>query len=618
MTVPFLAATTALICEVLGLFSILFSADVERNLLAIFVGVGILFRVLGLRWSNSILRVLVVFIVIGSIGVTLQSHSSAVQSISRGIVLVHVLLWAAKDFAYFRFWRLGIGFVELVLAAILTPETHMFFLIFFFTVSAALSLSFGFLQNRLEQHLPKELSRPFSSKMLIGVIASSLGIFLSSLVIFPILPRSNWGGNSSQWIEAGYTEKVSFLGNTLQWARGNPRPMLWLIKSSEDKWNQLVPMGLLRGRALDQFDGIEWSAGSNEIDNSYSETGGPKIQIQREAMDSEALPVPYGTTQLHLQNRDLSRLVSGEYLSRRWINGRVTYEVTVGGKKEFQSKPKKVHFQPGFNPEDHPGFWSLVNKLSANAKNENQKIQAVVKYLQPFSYSLDPVEGTEGSKQHPIENFLLEKKRGHCELFATSAATLLRAMGVPTRLVVGFRAQIREGDILKISNVDAHAWVEVYTQGTGWFPLDITPSLPPLETSWYESFSEYYDWVNIYWNQYILGYEFDWRELARTYRNEGILLAAILFLIFIWRRLPSRKGTQPRHQVTKVFQKWERKAKFSSFERTAKGRVLLRQYREIRFSKLDPDLQRLSLLDQEFQKEYGQFASAPESSAEGK
>lgn len=616
MTVPLLAAITALLCEILGLFSILSSTDVERNLLASFVGVGILFRLLGLRWSNGILRILVVFLVLGSIAITLQSHVSAVQSISRGIVLVHVLLWSAKDFAYFRYWRLGIGFVELVLASILTPETHMFFFIFFFTVSAALSLSFGFLENRLQQHQPQELTRPFSTKMLAGVIASSLGIFLSSLLIFPILPRSNWGEGNNQWMEAGYTEKVSFLKNTLQWARGNPRPMLWLIKSSEDKWNQLIPMGLLRGRALDHFNGVDWTAGSNEIDNYYYEPTGPKIQIQRESLDSEALPVPYGTTNLYLQNREHSRLVSGEYLSHRWVQKRVSYEVAVGGTKEYQSKPKKVHFQPGFNAKDHPEFWSLVQRLSANAKNENQKIQAVVRYLQPFSYSLDPVEGTESNRKHPIESFLLDKKSGHCELFATSAATLLRAMGVPTRLVVGFRAQIRDGDILKVSNVDAHAWVEVYTSGTGWFPLDLTPSLPPAETSWFENLSEYYDWVNIYWNQYILGYEFDWRELVRSFRTEGIFVFALLFIVFLWRRLPKKLPPQPRGQVTKVRKRWERKSKFGAFQATPNGRNLLNQYEEIRFSKLDPDLERLSRLDHQFQREYGQFVSARESLSE--
>jgi hypothetical protein len=76
-----------------------------------------------------------------------------------------------------------------------------------------------------------------------------------------------------------------------------------------------------------------------------------------------------------------------------------------------------------------------------------------------------------------VAEFLLRKKAGYCEYFATSAVLLLRLQGIPARYVKGVtvRPESRVGDHHVVRESDAHAWVEAYLPGTGWVEADPTP-----------------------------------------------------------------------------------------------------------------------------------------------
>lgn len=94
-----------------------------------------------------------------------------------------------------------------------------------------------------------------------------------------------------------------------------------------------------------------------------------------------------------------------------------------------------------------------------------------------FEYSLDA--SIKDSSVDPVEDFLFNRKKGHCEYYATSLALMLRAVDVPTRLISGFKG----GTVNSITGAfdveqrHAHAWVEAYVDGQ-WITLDATPSSP--------------------------------------------------------------------------------------------------------------------------------------------
>jgi len=80
-------------------------------------------------------------------------------------------------------------------------------------------------------------------------------------------------------------------------------------------------------------------------------------------------------------------------------------------------------------------------------------------------------EGTD-----PVEHFLTESHRGYCMHYASAAALMLRALGFPARYVSGFTADCAPDAQVSVPDHAAHAWVEVYVEGFGWYPVEVTPA----------------------------------------------------------------------------------------------------------------------------------------------
>jgi TgpA N-terminal domain/Transglutaminase-like superfamily/Domain of unknown function (DUF4129) len=89
-----------------------------------------------------------------------------------------------------------------------------------------------------------------------------------------------------------------------------------------------------------------------------------------------------------------------------------------------------------------------------------------------FTYSLQTAPGAGGDA---LVEFLTVGRTGYCEQFASAMAMMLRTVGVPARVAVGFTAGVDEGDRRTISTSDAHAWVEAWFPGIGWTAFDPTP-----------------------------------------------------------------------------------------------------------------------------------------------
>ena len=87
-------------------------------------------------------------------------------------------------------------------------------------------------------------------------------------------------------------------------------------------------------------------------------------------------------------------------------------------------------------------------------------------------YDLDTPAMAEG--EDFVAHFLSEG-RGYCVHFATAAALLLRMNGIPARYVSGYTADIIPGETAQVPDYAAHAWVEIYLDGYGWYPVEVTP-----------------------------------------------------------------------------------------------------------------------------------------------
>ncbi len=90
-----------------------------------------------------------------------------------------------------------------------------------------------------------------------------------------------------------------------------------------------------------------------------------------------------------------------------------------------------------------------------------------------FTYSNDPrVVGA------PLVGFATTTRSGYCQYFAGAMALMLRYLGIPARVAVGFAGPTFNGDAWAFTDHDAHAWVEVWFKGYGWLPFDPTPAVP--------------------------------------------------------------------------------------------------------------------------------------------
>ena len=103
-------------------------------------------------------------------------------------------------------------------------------------------------------------------------------------------------------------------------------------------------------------------------------------------------------------------------------------------------------------------------------------IEAYLRDSGEYRYTLD--QSIQDPKIDPIEDFLINRKEGHCEYFATALALMLRAEKIPTRLVSGYKGGIahpEKKDWLEVQQRFAHVWVEAWVNKDGWTTFDATP-----------------------------------------------------------------------------------------------------------------------------------------------
>jgi protein-glutamine gamma-glutamyltransferase len=151
-----------------------------------------------------------------------------------------------------------------------------------------------------------------------------------------------------------------------------------------------------------------------------------------------------------------------------------------------------------------------------------------------YEYTLDLVGRTSG---HPVEDFLFEWRRGHCEYFASAMVLLLRSQGIPARLVSGFLGgeyNPLDGYYL-VRHDNAHAWAEAWVDGA-WRVYDPTPASgrPALsrDLDLGRLFGQAWDSVEFFWDRNILSYGHQeqqgllyqvfsaWVDWARTWRRK--------------------------------------------------------------------------------------------------
>jgi hypothetical protein len=127
-------------------------------------------------------------------------------------------------------------------------------------------------------------------------------------------------------------------------------------------------------------------------------------------------------------------------------------------------------------PSDFPEpVRKLARTITAGAHGPYERAVKLVQYFHSplFKYSFDT---NLGDSPDDLTEFLTKTRTGFCEQFAASYAALARAVGLPSRVAVGYQQGTLGSDgLYHVTNRNAHAWPEVWIEGAGWLPFEPTP-----------------------------------------------------------------------------------------------------------------------------------------------
>lgn len=410
---------------------------------------------------------------------------------------------------------ISFAFVLIASTATISVVFPVWVLVFLFLAVLVLML--------LESKDPYEQNRGLDLALR-GHLSTALLITLLVVVvavpIFVVIPRGTLGALPAKRVSghlSGFSEKVSLgeMGEILI----NEEVVL---RIKVDKPPQQVPPQLKwRGIAFDHYDGKTWSStrGLRQVprDDRYQGflVAGRRRQEEfliRQTIHQEPLTrVLFGLPDIILISGRLHRpyvFQDGNRSFRTAGVGVRTYTVfsdVMTREEKLSQAPVPVYLQapgrhylqlPGLDPE----VSRLARRITSGITNPIHKAFVVEQFLKEnYQYSL---ENTSASSRDPLHDFLFETRAGHCEYFATAQAVLLRTLGIPTRVVNGFKRgdYNRWNGYFMVRHSDAHSWVEAYFPGREWIEFDATPAVSAgASLPGFAAFRELLDAIDLAW-----------------------------------------------------------------------------------------------------------------------
>lgn len=120
------------------------------------------------------------------------------------------------------------------------------------------------------------------------------------------------------------------------------------------------------------------------------------------------------------------------------------------------------------------GVYALAGQITQDAQTDFDRAAALCAYLRSaYPYTL--AQNVPPAGRDFVSWFLLDERQGYCTSFATAMAVMARMVGLPARYIEGYAAVPDSDGVARVTQQQAHAWVEIYFSGFGWLPFDPTP-----------------------------------------------------------------------------------------------------------------------------------------------
>jgi transglutaminase-like putative cysteine protease len=243
-------------------------------------------------------------------------------------------------------------------------------------------------------------------------------------------------------------------------------------------------------------------------------------------------------------------------------------EYTVTSYVDYNARepltPNEIEVFRRLPDDSSPRARALVQTWLVDDPSGATIIARAMDYLrsQPFFYTLTP----PALGAQPVDEFLFETREGFCEHYASAMTVLMRAAGLPARVVMGYQGGELNGfgGYYVIRQSDAHAWTEVWLEDEGWIRVDAVAAVAPervalgstryggdrgfiasavFRNSWLRQAMLAWDSVNTRWRAWILGYgpeiqralldRLGFGGLRRAERSAVLLGLAVVATVFI-------------------------------------------------------------------------------------
>ena len=251
------------------------------------------------------------------------------------------------------------------------------------------------------------------------------------------------------------------------------------------------PLLYFRGPVLSSFDGREWRPlrsvfASRPAQAALQVRGAPvRYQVTQEGNTRPWLLVLDATAEApQLKGYTPAMTSELQWRTDRLLTDRVRY--TAISYPEFRHGPERMDaslqdyliLPEGYNPRTQQLAFD-IRREAGNRASTQALVDMVLQRLRTggYRYTLEP--GLYGT--HTADEFWFDRKAGFCEHIASSFVLLMRAMGVPARVVTGYQGgELNSVDgMWTIRQSDAHAWSEVWMAGSGWVRVDPTSAVTP-------------------------------------------------------------------------------------------------------------------------------------------
>lgn len=293
-----------------------------------------------------------------------------------------------------------------------------------------------------------------------------------------------------------------------------------------------------RALTLDQFDGRRWARTPSDMTSPPPawEREGPPIRYSV-IMERSAKPWLFVLDVAAPQPSEGKLLGDFRVEHPRPVDRTLLYTMTSwpSGVMEPDQASRAVVQSTRLPTGGEPRAREWATQLRKRYVDDHALVDAVLRHFkeQPYVYTLRP----PALKRNAIDGFLFDTRRGFCEHYAGATAFVLRAAGIPARVVVGYQGgELNQAaGYVQVRQFDAHAWVEFWTAASGWKRIDPTFQVAPeriergleeavanersfLENTpfsplhyrhlgWMNTLRLEWDAVNYGWQRWVLGYQ---------------------------------------------------------------------------------------------------------------